>query len=287
MMNTLAKQAANALSTDMIRIPGDKFFYTDDDGLLVAMRQGDLKYVFAEQRMPGTLAVWAEPFTKLRLQRIYNLFQDPFERADITSNAFWDWNLNHVGSAYGMMDEVFKFAATFKAFPPRSFPPSFNPATVLEETLEDIKRKRTPWRGVKWVQRATIFFAALWLVPCCIDAFAQVQPPPQLANPASQNCATRGGTLKIERRPDGGQFGVCVFTDNYQCEEWAMFRGECPTGGLRVTGYITPAARYCAITGGRYMVVARSGGADEQGACALPGGKACDADAYYASACGR
>jgi putative hemolysin len=113
-----------------------------------------------------------------------------------------------------------------------------------------------------------------------------VQPPQQLANPASQNCVARGGALKIERRADGGQFGVCVFTDNYQCEEWAMFRGECPVGGLRVTGYITPAARYCAITGGRYTVVAKSGAADEQGACALPDGKACDAGAYYAGTCG-
>ena len=75
----------------------DKFFYTDDDGLLVALRQGDYKYVFAEQRSPGTMQVWAEPFTKLRLQKIFNLFQDPFERADITSNTFWDWQLNHVG----------------------------------------------------------------------------------------------------------------------------------------------------------------------------------------------
>jgi arylsulfatase len=95
--------------------------------------------VFAEQRSPGTMEVWAEPFTVLRLQKIYNLFQDPFERADITSNTYWDWNLNHVGSAYGMMDEVFKFAASFKEFPPRSFPPSFNPATVLEATLRSIK----------------------------------------------------------------------------------------------------------------------------------------------------
>ena len=137
------------------------------------------------------------------------------------------------------------------------------------------------------MQRATIFFVSLWLALGCAGTSAQVLPAPQLANPASQNCATRGGVLKIERRPDGGQFGVCVFTDNYQCEEWAMFRGECPTGGLRVTGYITPAARYCAITGGRYSVVARSGAADERGACALPGGKACDADAYYAGTCGR
>ena len=137
------------------------------------------------------------------------------------------------------------------------------------------------------MQRATIFFVSLWLALGCAGTSAQVLPAPQLANPASQNCATRGGMLRIERRPDGGQFGVCVFTDNYQCEEWAMFRGECPTGGLRVTGYITPAARYCAITGRRYSVFARSGAADERGACALPGGKACDADAYYAGTCGR
>src|SRR5882672_1636836 len=54
----------------------DKFFYSDDDGLLVALRQGDYKYLFAEQRSPGTMQVWAEPFTKLRLQKTFNLFQD-------------------------------------------------------------------------------------------------------------------------------------------------------------------------------------------------------------------
>ena len=78
------------------------------------------------------MGVWAEPFTTLRLQKIFNLFQDPYERADITSNTFWDWQLNHVGSMYGVMDEVFQFAATFDEFPPRSFPPSFNPANVME-----------------------------------------------------------------------------------------------------------------------------------------------------------
>ena len=67
--------------------------------------------------------------------------QDPFERADITSNTFWDWQLNHVGNMYGVMDEVFKFAATFKEFTPRSFPPSFNPATVMQETIDDLKNR--------------------------------------------------------------------------------------------------------------------------------------------------
>jgi hypothetical protein len=118
------------------------FFYSDDDGQLVAMRQGDYKFSFAEQRAPGTLLVWAEPFTKLRLQKIYNLFQDPYERADITSNTYWDWQLNHVQLAYGVMDDVARFAATFKEFPPRSIPPSFNPATIMEETIDDIREAK-------------------------------------------------------------------------------------------------------------------------------------------------
>jgi arylsulfatase len=118
------------------------FFYSDDDGELVATRQGAYKYVFAEQRLAGTMGVWAEPFTKLRLQKIFNLFQDPYERADITSNTYWDWNLNHIGAVYGVMDEVFAFAASFKEYPPRSFPPSFNPSTILEQTLEEIKAER-------------------------------------------------------------------------------------------------------------------------------------------------
>jgi putative hemolysin len=145
------------------------------------------------------------------------------------------------------------------------------------------------------MQRAMIAVATmgLWLVVGGAGAFAQAPPtrpsasPPKLANPASQNCVAKGGTLHIERRPDGGQFGVCVFTDNRQCEEWALLRGECPASGLRVTGYVTPAARYCAVTGGRYTVVARSGASDEQGVCAFPGGKGCEAAAYFAGACSR
>src|SRR5262249_30857133 len=116
------------------------FFYTDDDSELVAYRKGDYKYLFEEQRSPGTMQVWAEPFTKLRLQKIYNLFQDPYERADITSNTYWDWNLNQIGGMYGAMDEVFRFAATFKDFPPRSYPPSFVPTTIMEETIHSLRR---------------------------------------------------------------------------------------------------------------------------------------------------
>jgi hypothetical protein len=137
--------AANNNGTKSAR---DKFFYSDDDGLLVAMRKGDYKYVFSEQRASGTMQVWAEPFTTLRLQKIFNLMQDPFERADITSNTFWDWQINHVGSMYGVMDDVFQFVATFKEFPPRSFPPSFNPANILESTMDDFKTKKMLKEGL-------------------------------------------------------------------------------------------------------------------------------------------
>jgi putative hemolysin len=120
--------------------------------------------------------------------------------------------------------------------------------------------------------KAFIAFAVVWLASHGA-ALAQAQ----LANPASQRCVEEGGSVQIEQRPDGGQYGVCVFADNRQCEEWAMFRVECPAGGLRVTGYLTPAARYCAISGGRYTE------ADDR--CTLPGGKTCDAAAYFAGTC--
>ena len=129
-----------------------------------------------------------------------------------------------------------------------------------------------------------LMVAGCSLMAACVEASAQGV---QLTNPASVNCGQKGGALRMERRPDGGQYGVCVFTDNYQCEEWAMFRGECPIGGLRVTGYITAAARYCAITGGRYAIVTAGGTTSEQGVCSLPGGKNCNAEAYYTGSCGR
>jgi arylsulfatase A-like enzyme len=120
----------------------DRFYYTDDDGLLVGMRLGDYKASFAEQRMPGTMGVWAEPFVKLRLTKLYNLMQDPFERADITSNTYWDWIMNHVPQVYLGMEGVGDFLASFKEYPPRSVPPSFNPANMLEDTLREMRAKQ-------------------------------------------------------------------------------------------------------------------------------------------------
>ena len=57
-----------------------------------------------------------------------------------------------------------------------------------------------------------------------------------IANPASVNCINKGGKLSIQKGVDGGEYGICIFEDNSQCEEWALFRGECTPGGKKVTG---------------------------------------------------
>ncbi|MDD4286819.1 MAG: DUF333 domain-containing protein [Candidatus Peribacteraceae bacterium] len=72
----------------------------------------------------------------------------------------------------------------------------------------------------------------------------------QMANPASVNCVDKGGTLEI-RKNKKGEYGVCLFEDNRQCEEWALLRGNCPVGGLKITGYENEAEIYCIVTGGK------------------------------------
>jgi putative hemolysin len=127
-----------------------------------------------------------------------------------------------------------------------------------------------------------------FMLPAQPQTGAATPPLPagaSVANPASQNCVNQGGTLSIETRGDGGQFGVCYFEDNRQCEEWALLRGDCPVGGVKVTGYTTPAARYCAITGGTHTVTGKSGAEDEQGTCTLKDGSQCDAWDYYNGKC--
>ena len=107
----------------------------------------------------------------------------------------------------------------------------------------------------------------------------------RLANPASKNCVDHGGILTIRKRADGGEYGICVLEDNRQCEEWAMLRGDCPVGGIKITGYITPAAQYCVITGGIYKIVADSNSDREQGTCTFKNGRTCDVWSYYAGKC--
>lgn len=139
------------------------------------------------------------------------------------------------------------------------------------------------------VVRILFVFSVVLLIGCSNAATAQPtptqEPTAQIANPASENCVTQGGELTIQKRGDGGEYGICVFEDNRQCEEWAMFRGECPVGGIKITGYVTQAAQYCAITGGEYQVTGSSNTGQEQGTCTFSNGRTCDAGDYFNGKC--
>jgi arylsulfatase A-like enzyme len=107
------------------RSPRTDFFYFSDDGDLMAFRYDNWKLVFLEQRSPGTLAVWAEPFTQLRVPKMYNLRTDPFEFADVTSNTYWHWLIDHAFLLVPAQHLVKQFMETFAAFPPRQKAASF------------------------------------------------------------------------------------------------------------------------------------------------------------------
>jgi len=97
-----------------------------------------------------------------------------------------------------------------------------------------------------------------------------------ISNPAANYCVAKEGTLKTITRADGNQYTICYFMDNRQCEEWALFRGDCPWGGRKVTGYDNEQQIFCAITGGAVDM--------NKNTCTFKG-KICDLGKYYDGAC--
>lgn len=100
-----------------------------------------------------------------------------------------------------------------------------------------------------------------------------------LANPASVNCKKVGGTTQIMDGPNG-QYGLCNFDDAYACEEWALFRGECPVGGVRTTGFDTIEQKYCAWSGGQTLAVPNA-------QCTFKNGKVCLDTEFYEGTCAQ
>ena len=119
--------------------PRKEFFYFNDDCDLVALRYDNWKLVFMEQRSPGTLGLWAEPFVPLRIPKLFNLRTDPFERADITSNTYYDWFLDHAFVAVPAQTIVGQFLATFKDFPPSQRAGSFS----IDQVMNQLKDSAT------------------------------------------------------------------------------------------------------------------------------------------------
>ena len=91
-----------------------------------------------EQRAPGTLRVWAEPFTPLRLPKLFDLRADPYERADITSNTYYDWFISQPYLIFAAQAATVKFLDTFKEFPPRQRAASFSIDQAVEKMKQSI-----------------------------------------------------------------------------------------------------------------------------------------------------
>jgi arylsulfatase A-like enzyme len=130
------------LTGEVDKGPRPGFVYFSDDGDLLAVRFDNWKVVFMEQRAPGTLQVWAEPFVTLRIPKLFNLRTDPFERADITSNTYYDWLLDNAFLVLAAQAVIAQFLATFPEFPPRQKAASF----TIDQALEKLEAAITSGR---------------------------------------------------------------------------------------------------------------------------------------------
>jgi arylsulfatase len=113
--------------------PRKEIFYFSDDGDLTALRYDDWKIIFMEQKAEGTFRVWMEPFVPLRVPMIENLRRDPYERASITSNTYFDWMIDRAFLLVPAQAYVAQFLGTFQEFPPRQKAASFSLDKVMEK----------------------------------------------------------------------------------------------------------------------------------------------------------
>ena len=113
--------------------PRKEFIYWTDDGSVAALRYGPWKITFLKQEAEG-LNVWLQPFTVLRAPLVTNLLMDPFERAE-EENAmgFQRWYLERMFLIAPAGAYVAKWLQSFKDFPPRQKPGSFNLDRVMEQ----------------------------------------------------------------------------------------------------------------------------------------------------------
>jgi arylsulfatase A-like enzyme len=121
------------LTGEVEKSPRQGMVYFSDDCDVLALRFDNWKIVFQEQRKQGTLGIWAEPFTPLRVPKLFNLRMDPYEHADVTSNTYWDWILDNDFIIFYATAITTMFLESFKEFPPRQESASFTIDHAVEK----------------------------------------------------------------------------------------------------------------------------------------------------------
>ena len=104
--------------------------------ILLQLDDAQAGKIFLQQRQEGTLEIWANPFTELRVPLIFNLRRDPYERALETSNTYYDWLIDRVYLLVPAQEYVGNFLMTFKDYPPRQKAASFSLEQVMEMLTE-------------------------------------------------------------------------------------------------------------------------------------------------------
>jgi arylsulfatase len=121
--------------------PRQVFHYLNDGGMPVGVRVGDWKIVYAEQR-GRQMGVWSEPEVVLRLPKIFHLRRDPFERADLNSNTYWDWMIDKAPQLYLGLATTAQFLQTFAEYPPSQTPDSWSVEKLTKTYLEQAEKAR-------------------------------------------------------------------------------------------------------------------------------------------------
>ncbi|MGO4805001.1 arylsulfatase [Arthrobacter sp. 2MCAF15] len=121
------------LTGEVTGSPRKGLVYFSDDGDVLALRYDNWKVVFMEQRVQGTLQVWFEPFVQLRIPKLFNMRTDPFERADVTSNTYFDWLFENDYLIFAAQALMTEFLATFEEFPPRQRAATFSIDQAVEK----------------------------------------------------------------------------------------------------------------------------------------------------------
>jgi len=120
--------------------PRKEFIYWTDDGSVAALRYENWKITFLKQEGEG-LEVWQKPFTQLRAPMITNLRMDPFERAEEEhAIGYQRWYLEHMFVIAPAGAYVGRWLQSFREFPPRQKPGSFNLDRVMESVMSGSKQ---------------------------------------------------------------------------------------------------------------------------------------------------